>query len=143
MPMYNLIKYTSNSSETKGSWWFYSNDEATNFNNIENNGNFKSFNYKAKLLGITVAQPPQNDANIFLKNATISMLLKCLSNFWRSCERPLINCKVELKLKWTKHCVLPAAGTDNGNGNRNNFIFAIKDAKSYITLSAKDNKKLS
>ena len=56
---------------------------------------------------------------------------------------PLINCKVELKLKWTKNCVLPAAGTDNGNGNRNNFIFAIKDAKSYVpvvTLWAKDNQ---
>ena len=131
MPMYNLIKYTSNSSETKGSWWFYSKDEATNFNNnIENNDNFYSFNYEAKLLGITVAHPAQNNANIFLKNATISILLKCLSNFWRSREMPLINCKVELKLNWAKHCVLPAAGTDNNNGNRNNFIFAIKDAKS-------------
>ena len=145
--MYNLIEYTSNSSETKGSWWFYSKDEANNFNNnIENNDNFKSFNYKAKLLGITVAQPAQNNANKFLKNATISMLLKCLSNFWRSREMPLINYKVELKLKWTKHCVLRATATDNGNSNRNNIIFAIKYTKSYVpvvTLSAKNNQKLS
>ena len=27
----------------------------------------------------------------------------------------LINCKVELKLKWTKHCVLSAGGNDNDN----------------------------
>ena len=26
---------------------------------------------------------------------------------------PLINCKVELKLKCAKHCVLSAAGADN------------------------------
>ena len=34
------------------------------------------------------------------------MSLKKLSNFWRSLETPLINSKVELKLKLTKYCVL-------------------------------------
>ena len=33
MPMYNLIEYSSNYSETTGSLWFYSKDEATNLNN--------------------------------------------------------------------------------------------------------------
>ena len=61
---------------------------------------------------------------------------------------PSINCKVELKLRWTKHCVLSKADTDNANGNNedNNFIFTIKDSKlcvSVVTLSARDNKKLS
>ena len=64
----------------------------------------------------------------------------------------LINCKVELKLKWTKYCVLSAAGADNVNGNvndniyGNNVIFTINDTKSYVlvmTLSARDNQKLS
>ena len=32
MPMYNLIGYSLNYSETTGSLWFYSKDEATNFN---------------------------------------------------------------------------------------------------------------
>ena len=44
-----------------------------------------------------------------------------------------INCKVELKLKWTKYSVLSAAGTDYANANYNNIIFIIKDAK--ITFS--------
>ena len=58
MLMYNLIEYSSNYSETTGSLWFYSKDEVTNFNaDITNNNNFKSFEYKAKLLGNTVAQP--------------------------------------------------------------------------------------
>ena len=59
---------------------------------------------------------------------------------------PLINCKVELKLKWTKYCVLPANGNDNNDANSNNAIFAIKDTKLYasaVTLSAKDNQKLT
>ena len=59
---------------------------------------------------------------------------------------PLINFGVELKLKWTKNCVLAAAGNDNINDSPNNFIFTIKDTKLYVfvvNLSAKDNQKLS
>ena len=59
----------------------------------------------------------------------------------------MINCKVELTLKWTKYCVLSAAGADNVNSiDSNNIIFTIKDTKLYVpiaTLPARDNKKLS
>ena len=41
---------------------------------------------------------------------------------------PLINCKIELRLKWTKYCVLSSAGNDNENDN-DNIIFTIKDTK--------------
>ena len=52
----------------------------------------------------------------------------------------LINCKVELKLKWTNHCVLSENGNDNDDTNSNNIILTIKDTKLYVvTLSAKDN----
>ena len=55
--MYKLIAYGSNYSETTGSLWFYSKDEAINFNAdiVNNNNSFKSFEYKAKLLGNIVA----------------------------------------------------------------------------------------
>ena len=62
---------------------------------------------------------------------------------------PLLNCKVELNLKWTKYCVFSvfsAAGNDNTNANPNNIINTIKDNKLYVpvvTLSVKDNKNLS
>ena len=46
--------------------------------------------YKAKLLENTKAV----GANGILKNATIAV-----SNLWRSLKMPLINCKIELKLK--------------------------------------------
>ena len=91
MPMYNLIEYSSNYSETTGSLWFCSKNEATNFGaDIANTDNFKSFKYKAKFLGNTVAQPGANAANRILRNATIK-ILKYLSNFWRSLEIPLNN----------------------------------------------------
>ena len=32
MPMYSLLEYRSNYSDTTGRLWFYSKDEATNFN---------------------------------------------------------------------------------------------------------------
>ena len=44
------------------------------------------------------------------------MLLKYLSNFWRSLEM-LINCKAELKLKWTKCSGLSTAVNDNETAN--------------------------
>ena len=56
-----------------------------------------------------------------------------------------INCKLELKLKWTKYCVLSAAGNDNDNDNSDNGkkkIFTIQDTKLYVpvvTLSARVN----
>ena len=58
----------------------------------------------------------------------------------------MINCKVELKPKWKKYCVLYVATAENNvnyNNNANNIIFTVKDTKLYVavvTLSAKDNK---
>ena len=52
----------------------------------------------------------------------------------------MINCKVELKLKWTSYCVFSAAGGHNANANPNNLIFTIRDTKLYVpvlNLSAK------
>ena len=39
-------------------------------------------------------------ANEILRNGTIAVPFKYLRKFWRSLEMPLINCKVDLKLKW-------------------------------------------
>ena len=57
---------------------------------------------------------------------------------------PLINCKVELKIKWKKCCVLAVAGNDNTNENPD-IIFTMKDTKLFVrvvTLSENDNEKL-
>ena len=71
-----------------------------------------------------------------LKNAAIAVPLKDLRNFCGSLRMPLINCKVELKLKWTKYYVLSAAGNENNNNedvNANNIIFNIEDTN-YMFL---------
>ena len=51
---------------------------------------------------------------------------------------PLINCKVEISLKWYENCVLSSGGTT--------ATFAITDTKFYVpvvTLKTEDNAKLS
>ena len=69
-----------------------------------------------------------------MRNATIAVSLKYLSNFWRLVEMPLIACKAELKLRCRKHCVLSVAGADNANDNNDNNTFTIKDTKLYIAV---------
>ena len=57
---------------------------------------------------------------------------------------PLINCKVELSLNWTKNCIVTL--NPNANNNINKTTFTITDAKLYVsivTLSIEDNAKLS
>ena len=66
------------------------------------------------------------------------MLLNYLSNIWRSLEMPLISCRVVLKLRWKKHCVLSALGFVNADNddsaNSDNVIFYYKDTKLYVSL---------
>ena len=70
MQMYNLLEYSYNYSDTTSTLWFYSKDKANNFNDdIKNTNAFKSFRYKAILLGNTVAQLVPNQANRILENA--------------------------------------------------------------------------
>ena len=49
---------------------------------------------------------------------------------------PLIISKIELKLKWTRYCVLAATGADNVNDNDDddNIIFTINDIKLYVPV---------
>ena len=83
--------------------------------------------------------PHLNIKQIWSKNGVkIAVPLKYLSNFWRSLEMPLINCKVELALKWYENCILSSAGTA--------ATFTITNTKLYVpivTLEIEDNTKLS
>ena len=130
MSMYNLIKYSDNYSDTSGSLWQFKTDEIINNADVTNDNNAPLFKYKANLIGNT-----EDDGT--KTGVKIAVPLKYLSNFWRSLEMPLINCKVELSLKWYERCLLTAATT---------ATFKITDAKLYVpivTLSIEDNSKLS
>ena len=130
MPMYNLIEYSDNYSDTSESLWQFKRVEIINNADVTNDNNSPSFKYKASIIGST--------GNNGIKNGVkIAVPLKYLINFWRSLEMPLINCKVELSLKWYDRCLLTTANT---------ATFKITDAKIYVpivTLSAEDNAKLS
>ena len=57
---------------------------------------------------------------------------------------PLINCKIELSLKWVENCILTVNPSANDNINQANF--KISDAKLYVpivTSKTEDNAKLS
>ena len=98
--------------------------------------NSKLFKYKAALVGKTA--DAVNNTNSSVKNTKIVAPLKYLSNFWRSLEMPLINCKVYLELNWIEDCILSSAG--------DSAKFAITDAKLHVpivTLSTKDSANLT
>ena len=130
MPMYHLIECSDNYFDTSGSLWQFKRDEiegdvdlTVDAQHIPNNSS--SFKYKSSFItnrnGVKIAVP-----------------LKYLSNFWRSLEMLLINCKVELSLTWAPIfvlCNLVGAST-----------FTLTDTKLYVptvTLSTEDNAKLS
>ena len=59
---------------------------------------------------------------------------------------PLINCKVELSLKWIENCVLTTAaiGANANATGADSATFKITDAELYVpvvTLSTEDNAK--
>ena len=135
MPMYNLVEYNDNYSDTSGSLWQFKRDEAPADNADLTINNSQSFKYKAALLGKTADAVNNTDSSI--KDAKIVVPLKYLSNFWRSLEIPLINFKVFHELSWIGDCILSSAG--------DSAKFAITDAKLHVpivTLSTKDSTNL-
>ena len=66
--------------------------------------------------------------------------LKYVSNFWRTLERPLTNCEVNLILTWSADCALIYINIANQVP-----IFAITEVNLYVpavTLSTQDSAKL-
>ena len=76
MPMYNLIEYSDNYSDTSGSLWNFKRDEIIGNINITNNTS-SSFKYKSNLIGDTDA----DRANRKKENVKIAVPLTFLSNF--------------------------------------------------------------
>ena len=135
MPMCNSIEHSDNYSDTSGSLWQFKREEQAKENNgnlsIVSTENWSSFKYKSNLIGTISNEGRKNEVKM-------AVLLKFLSNFWRSLEMQLINCKVELSLTWNKTWIFSNVANDSN--------FAITDTKLYVpfvTLKTKDNGKLS
>ena len=99
MHMYNFLEYSDNYADSSGTLRQFKRDEqditAAGIPNAVTTNNPTSFKYKSSLL-----RAP--NATGALENAKIVVPLKYLSNFFRSLETPLINCKIHLELNWTK-----------------------------------------
>ena len=137
MPMYNLIEYSDNYSDTSGSFWQFKRDESpvTNAGDLDNvsKTNSTCFKYKSSFIKEFTAV----NNNRAFENVKTAVLLNYLSNFWRSLEMPLINCKIHLELYWSKDCVMSnvVKATE----------FKITNTKLYVPIvifPSKDNTKL-
>ena len=132
MPMYNLIEYSDNYQDSSATLYQHKRDESPEANAINDltADTSSSFKYKVELL-----DDPVLDGNIAKRSVKVVVPLKYLSNFFRSLEMPLINCKIKLNLTWKKECV-----SSNQDGAA---VFIINDTKMYVpvvTLSKEDNK---
>ena len=127
--------------------------------------NSKAFKCKNKIIGNTyninstilnpVGNARINNPNYHVNNSgkksiELAIPLKCLGNFWRALNIPLISCEVSLELKWNKNCVITSIqreiNLDGGNTEvSTGATLAIKDCKLYVqlvTLSKDDEVKL-
>ena len=96
-------------------------------------GNSSSFKYKASHLGKT--DDDDDDGNDrSLKNTKVDVPLKYLSNFFRSLEMPVINCKIQLELNMNNACVMYGADTDTDNDNDRETTFQITSTKLYVPV---------
>ena len=127
--IYNLIECSNNYSDTSGSLWQFKRDEIGGDDDLTVDNNHIPNNSSSS-----------KDKSSFIRdknNVEIAVPLKHLSNFWISLELPLINCKIELLLKWHGKCILSSSGIA--------ATFAITDTKLYVpvvTLKTEDNAKL-
>ena len=149
-PMHNLIEYSKNYTKTNGSLHNYYRDEPNSeivdgITYLMNNS--ASYNYKEKLTNRfpNFVGPVQ----VLLRNVKIIVPLKHLGNFWHELIMPLINCEVELKLKWSKTCVVVNKATRAVgviiNTPTNAPTLIVTNCKLYVpvvTLRAIDDNKL-
>ena len=133
MPMYNLLKYSDNQQDSTGSLYQFKRDEPPDDNaNVANNTS--SLVYKSKLISGT------DDNNV--NNVKLVVPLKYVSDFFRSLEMPLVNCKIDLELTWHKDCMISSADAAAGQV----VSFMITNTKLHVpiaTLSTTDNNNLT
>ena len=111
----------------------------------------KSFDHKTSITG-------RLEGHSTVKEVDIVVLLKHLSNFWRTLGMPLINCEINLFLAWSESYVITGKATREDDSddpdanpaeaavnNPTNTIFKITNSNLCVpvaTLSTEDNNKL-
>ena len=156
IPMYNLLEYSKNYEKTSGSLFNYYREEPKEHTIGDGNNainisirNSESFDCKTKIVGSLAAGELEKD------DVEIAIPLKYLGNFWRSLDKPLINCEITLILSWYEKRVLVGKALRNAPDPQPNppiaainsptdAKFEITDCKLYVpvvTLSAENDSK--
>ena len=89
------------------------------------------------------------------KEVEIDLPLKHLSNFWKTLDMPLINCKINLIIAQSEKIVITCKATEDADSdadpavvsvkNKKDAAFKIIDTKLYVpivTLSTEDGNKV-
>ena len=120
--MYNLIEYSKNYLKATGSLWNYYRDEPNSGAERDKNYSIKdskSFDSKTSITG------KLENNNVEKDDVKIVVPLKYLSNFWRTLNMPLVNCKISLNLTWSENCVLTSKATRNADSDADPPVAAI------------------
>ena len=131
MSLYNLFEYSKNYRKTTSSLSNYYRDEpisSTDNNNITHSIlNSESFDYQANFMENSVTYN-----NLTKTDVKIGVPLKCLSNFWRSLDIPLINCEVKLILNLFKNCVVIDKLARDADYHANPIIYEIDNPENAM-----------
>ena len=123
--MYNLIEYCTAFSKTSRSLRQYYRDEGTKDTNDSvidfpaDNNNSDLFKFEQHIT--------EKTRKGGIKNFEIMVALKYLSNFWRTLEMPLINCKIALQLTCSEISIL-ASGTVASEVKCENLKWLVKNS---------------
>ena len=133
MPMYNLLEYSDNYQDSTGILYQFKRNEPPD-DNADVANNTSSLVYKSKLISGT----DNNNVN----NVKLVVPLKYISNFFRSLEMPLVNCKIDLELTLHKDCMISSVNAAAGQL----VSFMITNTKLnvlVVTLPTEDNNNLT
>ena len=100
MPKYNLLEYSDNYQSSTRSLYQFKTDEPPD-DNADIANDTISLVYKLKLI--------KGTDNNNVDNVELVVPLKYVSNFFRSLEMPLFNCKIDLELTWYKDRMISSA----------------------------------
>ena len=113
MPMYNLLEYSDNYLKISRILWQYCRNEPA----VNDNGGIIDFTADNSETDSSKIKKTSKKAKNGQKQVKIMLPLKKLSNFWRILEMLLINCKINLDVKWSENCVTVANNADTTQHN--------------------------
>ena len=113
MPMYNLLEYSDNYLKISRILWQYCRNEPA----VNDNGEIIDFTADNSETDSSKIKKTSKKAKNGQKQVKIMLPLKKLSNFWRILEMLLINCKINLDVKWSENCVTVANNADTTQHN--------------------------